>query len=97
MRISSVALTLALAGCGGASPSPRAPSLDLDVVGVVRVLVVPESHCPTGHHCDILEVVDIHTRAASQDKGFDAFRMLPTGTQRKVEKWTVMASVRGWP
>ena len=33
-----------------------------------------EQSCPAGHACDILEVLDLHTDAASEDKGFDELR-----------------------
>ena len=42
--------------------------------GSPRIPVMPQQTCPTGHHCDIVEVVDIHTQAASEDKGFDELR-----------------------
>jgi hypothetical protein len=38
------------------------------------MIVIPERTCAGGHDCDILEVVDIHTSATSQDKGFDELR-----------------------
>jgi uncharacterized protein YbjQ (UPF0145 family) len=80
MRNSSVAVLIAFAGCGGASLSARAPAHDLEssapsTATVPHILVTPEGHCPSGHHCDVLEVVDIHTHAASQDKGFDELRI----------------------
>ena len=64
----SVALSLLLIGCGGTPRSSSMPS------GSDRILVVPEGNCPGSHHCDILEVIDIHTQAKSQDKGFDELR-----------------------
>jgi uncharacterized protein YbjQ (UPF0145 family) len=42
--------------------------------GSPRVLVLPGGNCPDGHQCDIIEVVDIHTHATSEDKGFDELR-----------------------
>ena len=71
MRITFVALSLALVGCGGAPPMTRSVA-ESGTSG--HILVVPEDRCPSGHACDILEVVDIHTHAASQDKGFDDLR-----------------------
>ena len=68
MRISSVALSLALIGCGGMkipTPEPEVHS---------GILVTTQQTCPSGHDCDILDVVDIHTTATSQDKGFDELR-----------------------
>jgi uncharacterized protein YbjQ (UPF0145 family) len=78
MRITSVALSLALVGCAGVPQSSRSPSwvgATRDVEsGASRIPVLPQQTCPTGHNCDILEVVDIHTHAASEDKGFDELR-----------------------
>lgn len=76
MRISSVALSLALVGCGGTPTSVRSPSVDdiADNPGSPRILVTTQTSCPSGHDCDILDVVDIHTSATSQDKGFDELR-----------------------
>lgn len=81
MRITSVALTLALVGCGSTSTSTsaRSPSWigdthDLEPGGGPRIPVLSQQTCPSGHDCDILEVVDLHTQATSQDKGFDELR-----------------------
>jgi uncharacterized protein YbjQ (UPF0145 family) len=85
MRISSVMLSLAILGCGGKSQTARSPSRDLDLDGSFATrapsqrLVVSPDHscqpgCPGDHICTVLEVVDIHTRATSQDKGFDELR-----------------------
>jgi uncharacterized protein YbjQ (UPF0145 family) len=80
MRITFVALSLAFIGCGGATKSTRTPSWEGDAhdlglpPGTPHVLIIPEDSCPSGHNCNILEVVDIHTHATSQDKGFDELR-----------------------
>jgi uncharacterized protein YbjQ (UPF0145 family) len=76
MRITFVAMTVALVGCGGTAAMTRPVAESSAVASSMsgRILVVPEDRCPHGHHCDILEVVDIHTHAASQDKGFDELR-----------------------
>jgi uncharacterized protein YbjQ (UPF0145 family) len=75
MRISSVMLSLTLLGCGGTPRSGRTPSWIGDTGNASpRILVTTEDRCPTDHHCDILDVVDIHTQATSQDKGFDELR-----------------------
>jgi uncharacterized protein YbjQ (UPF0145 family) len=81
MRITFIAFSLVfVVGCGGTPQSTRSPSWVEDThdlgmtAGTPRVLVIPEDHCPKGHSCDILEVVDIHTHATSQDKGFDELR-----------------------
>jgi uncharacterized protein YbjQ (UPF0145 family) len=68
MRISSVALSLALIGCGGAPMTTSSPS------GHSGILVTTQQTCPSGRDCDILDVVDIHTTATSEDKGFDELR-----------------------
>jgi uncharacterized protein YbjQ (UPF0145 family) len=68
MRISSVALSLAWVGCGGAPLPNSAPSTNS------RILVTTQQTCPKGRDCDILDVVDIHTTATSEDKGFDELR-----------------------
>ena len=68
MRISSVALSLALIGCGGAPMTTSSPS------GQSGILVTTQQTCPSGRDCDILDVVDIHTTATSEDKGFDELR-----------------------
>ena len=69
MRITSVTLALALTGCAPNATPPRTPSLTDG-----HILVTPEEDCPSGHACDILDVVDIHTQATSQDKGYDELR-----------------------
>ena len=79
MRITSVALSLAFIGCGGTPQSTRSPSWiaethDREPNGAPRIPVLPQQTCPSGHDCDILEVVDIHTQATSEDKGFEELR-----------------------
>jgi uncharacterized protein YbjQ (UPF0145 family) len=74
MRISSVALSFVMIGCGGTPQSSRSPSWVASTGGDPRILVTPEQSCPSGHNCDILDVVDIHTHATSEDKGFDELR-----------------------
>ena len=71
MRITSVALAVVFAACG-ANPSVHS-SNDLEA-GARRILVIPEARCPGDRHCDVIEIVDIHTHADSQDKGFDELR-----------------------
>src|SRR5438552_10146629 len=73
MRLSSVTLTLALAGCGGA---PSTTSSTLQAIGDPRILITTQQTCPPkAAGCDILEVVDLHTSATSEDKGFDELRV----------------------
>ncbi len=71
MRISSVMLSIALFGCGAAPQSAAVRSPTAQDGGIP---VLAQQTCPTGHDCDILEVVDIHTQATSEDKGFDELR-----------------------
>ncbi len=68
MRITSVAISFALVGC---VPAQRVRS-SADVAD--SLLVTTDTHCPAEHHCDIVEIVDLHTDAASEDKGFDELR-----------------------
>src|SRR5579859_1593710 len=82
MRISSVALALALVGCGGTPQSSRSPSWVDDTPGpdsARHIPVITDQNCPSGHNCDILDVVDIHSQATSQDKGFDELRARAAG------------------
>jgi uncharacterized protein YbjQ (UPF0145 family) len=70
MRISSVALSLALTGCGGApATSTHSPSYSSGGIPVTT-----QQTCPSGRDCVILDVVDIHTAATSEDKGFAELR-----------------------
>jgi uncharacterized protein YbjQ (UPF0145 family) len=73
MQISSVTVCFVLFGCAATpAPSARSPSWADGADG--RIIVIPQDTCPGGHSCDILDVVDIHTQATSQDKGFDELR-----------------------
>jgi uncharacterized protein YbjQ (UPF0145 family) len=90
MRFAFVAISLAAAACGGA-PQPTSAFVTQShadyagytgvagETGAPRMLVTSEQTCPRGHDCDIVEVVDIHTRATSQDKGFDELRARAAG------------------
>jgi uncharacterized protein YbjQ (UPF0145 family) len=73
VNIRSITIPLAVAACGG-SPLVRAPSPE----AAQHVLVSPnhtcQPGCPGDHFCTVVEVVDIHTRATSEDKGFDELR-----------------------
>lgn len=62
MRIAVVVLM----GCASAPNAMRSSS------GTIPVL--SQQSCPASHDCNILEVVDIHTEATSQDKGFAELR-----------------------
>ena len=86
MKIQSVALSYFLVACAPASSEVRSSSFDLEMHAVgmaatpasdprlAHLLVTTEPTCPRGHNCDIVEVLDLHTSATSQDKGFDELR-----------------------
>jgi uncharacterized protein YbjQ (UPF0145 family) len=43
--------------------------------GDQRILITTQQTCPAkADGCDILEVIDLHTKATSEDKGFDELR-----------------------
>jgi uncharacterized protein YbjQ (UPF0145 family) len=70
-------VTLACTACGSTSPTARSPSWDLDAhetSGAPRIPVLNQQTCPPSRDCDIVEVVDLHTKATSEDKGFDELR-----------------------
>ena len=76
MRISSVAFAFAVVGCTPVRPgvqSPYVPEIG-ESSGSLHLLVTTAQTCPRGHDCDIVEVVDLHTTATSEDKGFDELR-----------------------
>jgi uncharacterized protein YbjQ (UPF0145 family) len=69
MRFVCIASTIALAGCA------TAPVVLAHSEEAARVLVTTDPLCPaSASACDILEVVDVHTEATSEDKGFDELR-----------------------
>jgi uncharacterized protein YbjQ (UPF0145 family) len=84
MRISSVALALVFIGCGGATQSTHTHGSVEDFASphltvAARNLLVSPDHscqpgCPNDHFCTVVEIVDLHTRATSEDKGFDELR-----------------------
>jgi uncharacterized protein YbjQ (UPF0145 family) len=81
MRNHMFALLAAVTAC---APKPVAPAIgpagphDDDPAPSSHVLVTTDQDCPAscpkGNVCHILEVLDIHTRATSEDKGFDELR-----------------------
>jgi uncharacterized protein YbjQ (UPF0145 family) len=71
MRTSFVAFALAVVGC---TPPPSHTRSPVDRAPGGGVLVTNQQTCPGDHHCDILEIVDLHTDATSEDKGFDELR-----------------------
>ena len=73
MRMTSVLFAIAVGGCGS-STMARTPSAEL-APGSGQILVSNEQNCPPKvDGCEILEIVDLHTSATSQDKGFDELR-----------------------
>ena len=61
----------ALAACASATQWSAAPTPPRGI------LVTTQPTCPKGiDGCDILEIVDVHTDAASEDKGFEELRRL---------------------
>lgn len=78
MRISSVLFAVAMTGCGSMTPAARPLAVAPDdhaARGTSRILVSTQQTCPpTANGCDILEVIDLHTTAKSEDKGFDELR-----------------------
>jgi uncharacterized protein YbjQ (UPF0145 family) len=78
MRISSVLFALSMIGCDPMTPAARAPAVAYDHQGPPpssRILISTQQTCPaTANGCDILEVIDLHTSAKSEDKGFDELR-----------------------
>jgi uncharacterized protein YbjQ (UPF0145 family) len=78
MRIASLALGVAATACGSAQVKGRVVD-DLPSVEAApppRVLVTADKTChnPNGRGCDIVALLDLHTAAASEDKGFDELR-----------------------
>jgi len=81
MKALFILLPLAAFGCAEQNAQVRSPASEnvaaaaeprsTDVGGF---LVTMDDTCPQGHSCDIIDVVDIHTKAKSQDKGFDELR-----------------------
>lgn len=80
MRITSLTFALTIAGCTQAPRMAQDPSSPgVSAAGAPSaadggVFVTAEQTCPRGHDCNIVEVVDLHTAAASEDKGFDELR-----------------------
>jgi len=64
-------LLIVLAACAPTIQRPARPTPAPDI------LVTTQSTCPRElGSCDILEILDLHTDAASEDKGFDELRRL---------------------
>jgi uncharacterized protein YbjQ (UPF0145 family) len=75
MRITIFSFALVVAGCMEAprvaTDRPLPPPEPRDTAQGVPVTT--SGNCPKGA-CDIVEILDIHTSATSQDKGFDELR-----------------------
>ncbi len=74
MRIKIFSFALVLAGCTQTQviPDPPVPPPNgRDVASGVPVTT--SRNCPKGA-CDIVEILDVHTSATSEDKGFDELR-----------------------
>jgi len=78
MRIALLSVGAAIAACGSAPPKARAvdelPAVDAAPAPRVMVTADKTCHNPSGRGCDIVELLDLHTSAASEDKGFDELR-----------------------
>jgi uncharacterized protein YbjQ (UPF0145 family) len=78
MRLASVTFTIALVGCGSAASTTTRPSsfvVENPGGSNNHILVTTQQTCPPkAEGCDILEVIDLHTSATSEDKGFDELR-----------------------
>ncbi len=66
MRIQSVIFMSTFIGC--------TPATTVQSPATGRMQVTTSQTCPPGRDCDIVEVLDLHTSAASEDKGFDELR-----------------------
>lgn len=64
----AVLCSIAIAACAPAVTGPTAAA------PTGGILVTTSQECPRGHACDILEVLDLHTEATSEDKGFAELR-----------------------
>lgn len=77
MRIACVLMIGAVACAPAAAPAARSASSigESSAGGAPRILVTTERACPaTATGCVIVEVLDLHTSATSENKGFDELR-----------------------
>src|SRR5262245_9302716 len=81
MRIHTIVVACVMA-VGGCAPNATTRALEPTAPhahAVPNVLVTTSQECPPscapGNTCHILEVVDLHTQATSEDKGFDELRV----------------------
>jgi uncharacterized protein YbjQ (UPF0145 family) len=72
MRTLVIAICIAVAGC-----APAVTRTTEDVRPRAAILVTTQQTCPAhADGCDIVAILDLHTTAASEDKGFDELRGL---------------------
>lgn len=84
MRTTSAIFVLAIAGCSPASQPTRLAFSHEPRPQTARaadLLVTTEPRCPKGRSCDIVEIVDVHTDATSEDKGFEELRAMAKARQ----------------
>ena len=92
MRTSFVfVFVFAIAACAPVSQGRSARAFDEPMLGVssrsppssrtTKLLVTTEPTCPVGHSCDIVAIVDVHTEATSEQKGFDELRAMAMAKQ----------------
>ena len=68
------------------APAPQFEARSPEIVApsaVQRVLVTADRGCPAvgeGKRCEVLEVMDLHTRATNEEKGFDELRARAVAT-----------------
>lgn len=63
-------LALTIASCVPATTHPGSPS-------AASILVTTQATCPAGvAGCDVLEILDLHTDASSEEKGFAELKQL---------------------
>src|SRR5207248_797459 len=60
-------------GCAATVATAPSPAW-VDPAMLPRIPVVTDGNCPNNRNCSVVEVLDIHTAADSQDKGFDELR-----------------------
>lgn len=82
MRTMSMMFAFAIAACSPAAQSRLAFSSDArSAKPATDLLVMTEPNCPAGRSCDIVQIVDLHTDATSEDKGFDELRAMAKARQ----------------
>ena len=77
MRIITLSFAIALAGCTQpniAAEQTLPPPTPADYHLGPGVPITTQQTCPTAHTCNIIEILDLHTSATSEDKGFEELR-----------------------